>query len=72
MTKKITLHYNDLHNILELIKDLNPPIAGIVENGLVTICERGVDSPIIEVTIPVKIGKYAGNFTKTITDESFW
>jgi hypothetical protein len=71
---EITLHIEELKELIKLVEELNPPDTLLLASGTVKISvdsSSGIGS-IVTATLPVKQGDRWGEWSTTITDESSW
>jgi hypothetical protein len=72
--QEITLSYNELKELIDIVERMNPPDTLILAAGTIKVSvdnSSGIGS-IVKATVPVKVGNRWGDWTTTITDESSW
>jgi hypothetical protein len=71
---EIRLSHRELVDLLEIVETINPADTLMLAAGTIKVSidnSSGFGS-ILKATIPVKIGDRWGEWTTTITDESYW
>jgi len=71
---EIRLSHRELIDLLEIVETINPPDSLMLAAGTIKVSldnSSGIGS-ILKATIPVKVGDRWGEWTTTITDESYW
>ena len=71
---EIRLSHRELIDLLEIVETINPPDSLMLAAGTIKVSldnSSGIGS-ILKATVPVKVGDRWGEWTTTITDESYW
>ena len=71
---EIRLSHRELIDLLEIVETINPPDSLMLAAGTIKVSldnSSGIGS-ILKATVPVRVGDRWGEWTTTITDESYW